>query len=314
MAINLIVAPSAVPAAVADYEQQNALIAALALAAQGASRVSGANIVKGAVFLVGGSVYLAAADTSISGTASDYVKLTITGTTLVPSFVADLTGVTWSSTWNGYYDASGNLYEFDEKKALATALVTVERFHGSQPHGQATFFASGSLVVPIGISTIHVSGCAHGGAGVVQAPTGGGGGGGGEWVYKKALTVIPGETLTITIGGAGASTYIEHANGDDILALGYGAAASTVYGGAGGTGGNGTAGGAGGDGGDSGLPGFQPGGAGYSLGGGGGGSYGGGGGGSHSGEGVPGGYGGGGAGRNGGAAGAGGAAFLSIEW
>lgn len=125
MAINLITAPSAVPAAVADYEQQNALIAALALAAQGAARVVGSNIVKGAVFLVGGSVYLAATDTAISGAASDYVKLTITGTTLVPSYVADLTGVTWSSTWNGYYDAGGNLYEFDELKAIFAAQIAV---------------------------------------------------------------------------------------------------------------------------------------------------------------------------------------------
>jgi len=313
MAINLITAPSAVPAAVADYEQQNALIAALALAAQGAARVVGSNVLKGAVFLVGGALYVAAADTAISGSASDYVKLTITGTTLVPSFVADLTGVTWSSTWNGYYDAGGNYYEFDEKKALAAALVAVERFHGYQPHGQATFFANGTLIIPIGISTIYMTGCASGGAGAVQASSGGGGGGGGEWCVKKAVTVVPGETLAITIGGAGAETSMAR-GASVIFRLYYGADASTVYGGAGGTGGNGTAGGAGGDAGDSGLPGFQPGGAGYSLGGGGGGSYGGGGGGMHGPSGVAGGYGGGGAGKSGGTAGAGGLAFFSIEW
>ena len=123
MSIDLVTAPATTPSAVGDYTAQNNLIAALALAAQGAARVVGSNVVKGAVFLVGGSVYLAAADTSISGAASDYVKLTITGTTLVPSFVASLSGVTWSSTWNGYYDVSGNLYEFDELKALAGAAI-----------------------------------------------------------------------------------------------------------------------------------------------------------------------------------------------
>ena len=125
MPITKITAPSATPAAIADYTAQNNLAAALALAAQGAARVSGSNVLKGAVFLVGGAIYKADANTAISGSASDYVKLTISGDglTLAPSFVADLTGVTWSDTWNGYYDASGNLYEFDELKALAGAAI-----------------------------------------------------------------------------------------------------------------------------------------------------------------------------------------------
>lgn len=79
---------------------------------------SGSNVVVGAVFQVGGHVYHTDGATAITGTSSDYVKLTITGTTLVPSFVADLTGVTWSSLWGGYYDGTGNLYIFDEVKAI----------------------------------------------------------------------------------------------------------------------------------------------------------------------------------------------------
>lgn len=126
MPINKITAPASTPSAVADYTAQNNLLAALALAAQGAARVSGSNVLKGAVFLYGGSIFLADSDTAISGSASDYVKLTVAvdGLTLTPSFVADLTGVSWSSTWNGYYDVSGNLYEFDELKALAGAAIS----------------------------------------------------------------------------------------------------------------------------------------------------------------------------------------------
>lgn len=125
MAIEKITAPSAVPASVADWEAVLDIQAALLLAVQGAERIVGGNVVKGAVFLVGGATYLATADTAITGSASDYVKLTVSidGLTLEPSYVADLTGVAWDSANNGYYDIDGNLYVFDELKALAGAAI-----------------------------------------------------------------------------------------------------------------------------------------------------------------------------------------------
>ena len=312
MAINLLTDPLETPATIADWQNLTAQMRALALAAQGAARVSGSNIVKGAVFLVGGALYVAAADTAISGSASDYVKLTVAvdGLTLTPSFVADLTGVTWSNVWNGYYDVGGNLYEFDEKKALAAAIVAIERFHGYQPHGQATFLASGSLVVPIGITEIIVTGCAAGGNGST-----GGGGGGGEWLYKKHFTgITPGSTLTVTIGSHAAQTTIFHA-AVAIVVLNPGADATGATYGAGGTGGNGTAGGKGGAFASVCAAGLQPGGIGF----GGGGSFGGGGRGmisassdQYTGSGG-GGYGGGGGGGSDGGNN-GGAAFLIVEW
>ena len=129
MPIRKITSPSEVPASVDDYTQQNALTQALLLAAQGAQRIVGSNVAKDAIFYVGGTTYKADADTAISGTASDYVKLTpsVDGLTLAPSYVADLTGVTWSSTYNGYYDASGNLYVFDELKALSLGTITTAK-------------------------------------------------------------------------------------------------------------------------------------------------------------------------------------------
>jgi hypothetical protein len=125
MAIEKITAPSAVPASVADWEAVLDIQAALLLAVQGAERIVGGNVVKGAVFLVGGATYLATADTAITGSASDYVKLTVSldGLTLAPSYVADLTGVAWDPANNGYYDIDGNLYVFDELKALAGAAI-----------------------------------------------------------------------------------------------------------------------------------------------------------------------------------------------
>ncbi len=123
--INKIASPLATPTSLGDYTAQNSLILTLALVFQNTIKVVASNVLKGAVFFVGGSIYLADADTAISGSASDFVKLTPSedGLTLAATFVANLTGVTWSSTYNGYYDVDGNLYEFDELKAFSGALI-----------------------------------------------------------------------------------------------------------------------------------------------------------------------------------------------
>lgn len=151
MPINKIVSPSEAPTSIDDWVAMKDIQEALLLAVQGAARVVGSNIVKGAIFLVGGSVYMAGADTAISGTASDYVKLTIAvdGLTLTPSFVDDLTGVSWSSTWNGYYDVSGNLYEFDELKALAGAAIAAASLRAIGGKNLAAGWAA-ALIVALG--------------------------------------------------------------------------------------------------------------------------------------------------------------------
>ena len=89
-------------------------------------QVNGLNIPQGATFQVGGVVYYADADTSITGTSSDYVKLTPSGdgSTLSAAFVSSLTGVTWNKIYNGYYDTSQNLYIFDEIKAILAGTLS----------------------------------------------------------------------------------------------------------------------------------------------------------------------------------------------
>ena len=82
------------------------------------------NVLKGAVFNIGGAVYLADSDTAITGTASDYVKLTPGTSTATAAYVSSLSGVTWNDTYNGYYDVSGNLYVFNEVKARAEGGIT----------------------------------------------------------------------------------------------------------------------------------------------------------------------------------------------
>lgn len=76
---------------------------------------------------------------------------------------------------------------------------------------KARFNANGTFVVPAGVTTVWVSGCAGGGgggggAGLVSGNTTicGGGGGAGQSTIGQAITVTPGESLPVVIGGAGA--------------------------------------------------------------------------------------------------------------
>lgn len=68
--------------------------------------------------------------------------------------------------------------------------------------------------VPIGVTSILVSAIGAGGgggggggydSGNVAAGSGGGGGGRGEYIIDQAITVTPGETLTVIVGGAGTA-------------------------------------------------------------------------------------------------------------
>lgn len=120
MAINRIIEPNVPPTETADWSRMLNLVRALQLSTELPFRVVGSNVVKGAVFAVGGTIYQADADTAISGTTSNYVKLTPStdGSVCTASYVASLTGVSWNSTYNGWYDSSENAYIFDENIAF----------------------------------------------------------------------------------------------------------------------------------------------------------------------------------------------------
>ncbi|WP_260448377.1 phage tail protein [Burkholderia cenocepacia] len=75
------------------------------------------------------------------------------------------------------------------------------------------FTSSGSFTVPIGITTIWVSGCSAGGGGGAGGATaghstlvgggGGGGGGAGQSLQPTPYAVTPGQVIAITIGAGG---------------------------------------------------------------------------------------------------------------
>jgi hypothetical protein len=132
-------------------------------------------------------------------------------------------------------------------------------------HGTETFTASTTWQVPphiTEISIVVVGGGGNGGVGGIGTPpitpafVYGGGGGGGETVIDTLLTVVPNETLTVTVGAAQQASAIDGSFGTISAAAGnsgfnhddgsfpsYGGGGGGAQGGAGGTpgaGGNGT--------------------------------------------------------------------------
>lgn len=118
MAIDKLTSPQAIPSGSSDWVAAVSLIEKAYSNYENGLRIdySGNLVLAGSIFQVGGSIYIATSDTSITGTPSDYVKLTVSGSNLIPSYVASLSGVSWNATYRGYYDGSGNLYVFDEMK------------------------------------------------------------------------------------------------------------------------------------------------------------------------------------------------------
>lgn len=83
----------------------------------------------------------------------------------------------------------------------------------NKPHGTQTFTSSGSWTCPENVTTVYLSGCGGGGGGgggggapdvSTKTSSSGGGGGAGIATIKQAVTVVPGNVYTITIGSGGA--------------------------------------------------------------------------------------------------------------
>ncbi len=123
--IKLIPYPNSSPQSLADYEKQNALLQAAFLGGDRIPAVRDNQIVQGSIFQIAGPVFVAETDTEITGEKSDYVKISVNvdGDRAAAEFVPDLAGVMWNPIYNGYYDADGNLYLFDEGKAHAAGQV-----------------------------------------------------------------------------------------------------------------------------------------------------------------------------------------------
>jgi hypothetical protein len=223
---------------------------------------TGTTIMSGRVFLIGGVLYKSTSDTAITGTASNYVKVTPSGATASAAFAASLSGVAWNHEYGGYYDGGGALVIFDEARALYDGAIAqaytvpgmaayFKTINGNSPadicHGSKRFV--GAITYnwrcPIGITEVFLSAVANGGNGAAGTlARGGGGGGSGAW-FNGSISVTPGTTYPIILSTTGASTMFG-------MTLGRGGDGAARAGGGGGTGSGGASnGGAGGDGGDT---------------------------------------------------------------
>jgi len=157
--------------------------------------------------LVGGKLY-----TYISGTTTPvFTKTDATGTVNNTNpVILDARGE--ASVW---LDESV-IYRFVLKTSTDVEIWTSDGITGFLTpitKGQFRFTTNGSFTVPVGVTKLWVSGVAGGGSGggggsnaIANAiAMAGGGGGGGQSVYKKLLTVVPGEVIPITVGLGGLS-------------------------------------------------------------------------------------------------------------
>jgi hypothetical protein len=84
-----------------------------------------------------------------------------------------------------------------------SATITINDTSLTPPPPQVVFTSSGSWVVPSNVTSISMVTVGGGGGG--RYGTISRGGGGGSTSFRNAVTVTPGETLTITVGAGGAA-------------------------------------------------------------------------------------------------------------
>jgi hypothetical protein len=218
MALVLIPGPDNAPSTVADWDKINDVLQTIGLDINSPTRISGTKILRGSVIFFAGAWYVADADTAITGSKTDYVRLTNSAGTVTAAFVPSLSNVTFNRTWNGWYDSSMRLYLFDEIKAYAagavTDPVTIKNYRPSLNWSKAisrvlsaanlarlfrlssevVLTGSGTWTVPSGVYWIEGIIIAPGEAGQAGSSVGGNGGDAGERRYF-GYAVTPGQNI-----------------------------------------------------------------------------------------------------------------------
>lgn len=220
MALVLIPGPDNAPSTAADWDKINKVLQTIGLDVNSPARISGRNILRGSVIFFAGAWYVATSDTAITGSTTNYVRLTNNAGAITAAFVSSLSGVTFNKTWNGWYDSASRLYLFDEVAAYAdgqiSSLTTVKNYRPSLNWSKAIsrvlsaanlarFFrlpaevvltGSGTWTVPAGVYWIEGLIIAPGEAGQAGSTnTGGRGGAAGERRYF-GYAVTPGQPIT----------------------------------------------------------------------------------------------------------------------
>jgi hypothetical protein len=148
MAIVLVEQPGSTPSSLADWTDsvETHKYYNLGVSNPVAYDFTGDTIKQGVQINIGGANYISSTVTAITGTPSDFVKITPSGSTATASYVSSLVGVTWNSVYNFYEDVSGNAYIFEEAKALYRTAI-------SDPKTVAGRFALNGYMKNANIST-----------------------------------------------------------------------------------------------------------------------------------------------------------------
>lgn len=217
-----ILGPGDAPVELLDWQKISEIMQATWLRLNAPLAVVGTNVKRGSSVCLGGQWYVATLDEAITGTESPYVKLTVSGATLVASFASNLTGVSWNDEWAGWYDIAGGYYFFDEIKAFSVGAI--DRIYSSErwspalnwtialnrvlsannisrlfhPDTKTVMNASGTYTVPAGVYQIDVLLQGPGGNGANGEGDAGRGGNAGQEV-RVTMNVAPGQEIAGTI-------------------------------------------------------------------------------------------------------------------
>ena len=224
MALVLIPGPDNAPSASNDWNKINDVFQTIGLDINSPTRISGTKILRGSVIFFAGAWYVADSDTAITGSVTNYVRLTNSAGTVTAAFVSSLSGVTFNRTWNGWYDSSMRLYLFDEVLAFASGIVpaptTVKNFRPTinwakawsrvlsaaqlsrlfRLSSEVVLTGSGNWTVPSGVYWIAGEIIAPGSKGSDNTNQyhGASGGSSGEWRHFE-YAVTPGQVIPYAI-------------------------------------------------------------------------------------------------------------------
>ena len=221
MAINKITAPlSTGPSVFAA--PVIAQLAALLTLASNVKRASGGYILKGALFNIGGTMYMADSDTAISGTPSDYVAITASGDIATATYATDVSDVSWNGSYQGCFDTSGVLYIAEDQYGINPVYKKLT--------------SSGIYVVPPNCFELHIKmiGPGTNGSGGTWSTVGKGGASGEELDFKMAVTPLQNIVYTLTTTSTVFGSYTCSAGGGHKGEAGNSSGSGMGYGGAGG--------------------------------------------------------------------------------
>jgi len=163
---------------------------------------------------------------SISNTNTGAATLAVSGLSTLPILLAKNTPLSGGELTAGYgaivkLNNAGTAWELIWTGAgsfVIAATASNQAVNLSQlfiGNRQSVFTANGTYTVPVGVTTLWLSGVAGGGGGGggANGVSGGNGGGAGQPTLKQSISVSPGDSLSVTIGGGGANGGTGNAKG-----------------------------------------------------------------------------------------------------